>query len=193
MSVQTELDRINAAVTSQSTLLTNLKALLLEKGAANGIFTADQLPSFLHRLEFQQFSLVTAGNSCETTYALGASSTDYDVDCPNFAICWTDDAVSGTNEVIQFVYWTDREAPYEKVSYIYANEYGPFVSYARCVYPINYAYFTGGTTSDTGCATIKLYTPPDLATSTRPETNFTFAANVTYNLIIGKFKDKYNE
>lgn len=188
MSIANEISRISTNVRAALSALTarevNVPADASSDDLAELIAAVPsglQLPDFMHRLEFQSFTLSNAGNLHETDYAIGS---DYNVDRPNFAICWTDDAVSGTNEVIQFVHWTDYEAPYEKVSYIYANEYGPFISYAKCVYLAD--------ANGTGHATIQLYSPPDISTSSRPGTNFTFAANVKYNLIIGKFKDKYN-
>ena len=139
------------------------------------------LPDFLHRLEFHTFTLSNSGSMYETPYTIGS---EYNAERPNFAICWTDDAVSNAGEVIQFVHWTDYEEPYEKLSYVYSKDYGPFTSYSKCVYLSD--------ANGTGYAAIQLYTPADIATSARPENSFCFAADVTYNLLIGKIKDKYN-
>lgn len=188
MSIASEISRISENVSAALSALAerevNVPAGASSASLAELIAAVPgglQLPDFLHRLEFQSFTLSSAGNLHETSYVIGS---DYNAGRPNFAIGWTDGAVSGTNEVIQFVHWTDYEAPYEKISYIYANDYGAFTSYAKCVYLAD--------ANGTGRATIQLYSPPDIATSSRPGTNFTFAANVKYNLIIGKFKDRYN-
>jgi len=139
------------------------------------------LPSFMHRLEFHTVSLPNGGATMETPYFIGEN---YNAEIPGFVLGWTDDTVSGENQVIQFVYWNEFESPYQKVSYVYAKGYTNFTSYARTVYV---ADLTGN-----DYASIKLYTPADIATGEKPTTAFSFAPGATYNLVMGRMKDKYN-
>lgn len=140
------------------------------------------LPGFMHRLEFHTVALPNGGATMETPYFIGEN---YNAEIPGFVLGWTDDPVSGVNQVVQFVYWNEFESPYQKVSYVYANGYTNFTSYARTVYV---ADLTGN-----DYASIKLYTPADIATGEKPTTAFSFAPGARYNLVMGRMKDKYNK
>lgn len=162
-------------------LAANIKSGVSIFGVA-GTLEATSLPDWIWRVEYHTFTLTAASDTVETPYL----TNGYNKNLPNACFIWANDQslVTGTNQLRQAAYWSWLDSPYNRCSYIYANGYGNFACFNKCI------YISDITGTDYMC--IQLYPQTDPLTSSKPSPAFTFAPNVTYNLVFLRAIDSYN-
>jgi len=198
MSIQTEISRISTNVSNALNAIAQ-RGVTIPSGSGSGnlseliasIPEGIVLPGFMHRLEFFTFTLSAATDRVLTEYdlTLGESYSNdtqyaniYNRHVPNFAIGWTNDPV-GNYQVIKFFKFEDFFAQKFQSDVIYAQGYGHYHSAARSI-------VIAQEMSERYASIRFKPSVVDTITGRAPSYGFNFAPNVTYNLILGRWKDE---